>query len=662
MKETNELCLTKKEKMIFSLLGLFIVLVTGILIVQIFSQNERTLESVYPVTALVSKVDANYDDKKSAYSVVGLKEENTDKAQIAYVTKLESSKQNQELNYSSLGGTTTPKNNPEIKETQTEENTSTENSSILDAWDFPSDIITQAEPNTTIKINNQIKLKNGKTATAFVTIRKLVNDTYMIEKVKNNSLTLTEGTYKYYYTYGNITKEKELIVKSDLKVSSVKIPNINLQSDNGQKLEGNNQEKHQEIAKNSTVAFNDKTINLRIKNNNIKTEIPLYLEIDKEQMADITSQQNNNEDQDTTKQTVITTDTYGIILDTAISNNYESLSDNELVMWINLEIISTTGLIDLSFNIGDNTYHIKLDITYLNNQPKNEDKKLNSEDNNLNNDNLDIQNNLEEDNDLSNNQNNDTMKDKQTTQDNKNQFKQDNEKEIAKENKDINKINQNNYNNNLTHKKVYRPINIKNTTVKDLPIKDRESKSQDKKSTNNSLNVIDSHQELIYQTQDISKLSISNEVGQQEKNKQNNQFKENQFVENNLLIENNSLSNLNNQDKVENEKLDKEKYPNKQNLKEDVVSKLNSSRLDNLNENNNVISKKENNKKDNNNLETNPNRENNNNKEIYNVIEKSNENNNEYKRSSSSLNNIDGGSRLEESSNQNPPNKLCVKT
>jgi len=249
--ETKYEGLTKEEKVMFSILGIILVIAIGILIINTFSENERTLKVETPITETENKGTA--DDEKTSNSEINLIEDNTDKVnnKIAYVTNLTSSKKGK-----NTGSVSNVSKKEEIKDT-----TSIEKPVIVQ-WDFPKDIVTLAEAGTTIKIDKNVVLEDGSVAEAQVTVRKLIDDTYMIQDISKGSILLTEGTYKYYYTYANVTKELVLTVKGYLNPVEASLPSI-IDTEGLDEEYLNN---YEDLVKTSNISVTDNSISMNLKN------------------------------------------------------------------------------------------------------------------------------------------------------------------------------------------------------------------------------------------------------------------------------------------------------------------------------------------------------------------------------------------------------------
>ncbi len=352
--ETKYEGLTKEEKVMFSILGIILVIAIGILIINTFSENERTLKVETPITETENKGTA--DDEKTSNSEINLIEDNTDKVnnKIAYVTNLTSSKKGK-----NTGSVSNVSKKEEIKDT-----TSIEKPVIVQ-WDFPKDIVTLAEAGTTIKIDKNVVLEDGSVAEAQVTVRKLIDDTYMIQDISKGSILLTEGTYKYYYTYANVTKELVLTVKGYLNPVEASLPSI-IDTEGLDEEYLNN---YEDLVKTSNISVTDNSISMNLKNTNKITEIPIYLTLDR----DLT-------------EVNIVSKTFGINVLKTASSRYSELASNQILMLINLEIISTTNLDEVEIMINDVTYMVKVNVK------KTADEEKDPEDNNNPDDKEDLDN------------------------------------------------------------------------------------------------------------------------------------------------------------------------------------------------------------------------------------------------------------------------------
>ena len=88
-------------------------------------------------------------------------------------------------------------------------------------------MVTEAYSNDTIIIDRNVILADGSEVEAVVSLRKLEENSWNLIDISTNEIIVTEGLYKYYYTYGNQTKELLLTVKNYLQIEQLNILTIN---------------------------------------------------------------------------------------------------------------------------------------------------------------------------------------------------------------------------------------------------------------------------------------------------------------------------------------------------------------------------------------------------------------------------------------------------
>lgn len=215
----NESGLTKEEKIMFSILGIIILIAISFLIIMSFSKTDRNLkedptnnkpttkDKITKSQEEKEKIEIDRVDEPSSNIIEPVKLTNVTDS----VTKYNVIHVSNKNDVKSENTTDQPSNDveeiipevPEVPEKIT--------------WDIPSTVQTQAFAKDTVYVDNTIILSNGTTAKALVTVRKLEDDTYNIVELTDNRFVATEGIYKYYYTYENITKELQLVVKKRLE-------------------------------------------------------------------------------------------------------------------------------------------------------------------------------------------------------------------------------------------------------------------------------------------------------------------------------------------------------------------------------------------------------------------------------------------------------------
>ena len=209
--ETNEEGLTKEEKVMFSILGIILIVAIGVLIINSFSSNERKLDNKEtPITENKGQEetvkDENVTDIEDGSLIEDVPTENTTNNNSVVVN---------------VSNNTSTKPKPTIKPNIPEEDvngTGSTNIPGIIEWEFKDTMITKAHTNEIITVEKNVLLKDGTEAEAVITIRKLEGNSWNIVDISTGSFQVTEGTYKYYYTYGNQTKELLLVVTNKLEL------------------------------------------------------------------------------------------------------------------------------------------------------------------------------------------------------------------------------------------------------------------------------------------------------------------------------------------------------------------------------------------------------------------------------------------------------------
>jgi len=362
--ETNELGLTKNEKLLFGFLSIILIVAMGVLIINSLSLNERKLDETLTTEKRGQEVEEVIADSRG-----NLKEETIDRAttrQVAYASNIKFMRNVEAIQArnESLGSQANViRTASEIEETSDDFAIST----IYQTWDFKEDIVTTAYANDKIKIDEYVLLNDGSEAKAQLTVRKLVDNTYMIVDISSGYLTVSAGKYKYYYTYANVTKELELEVKDNLKPEKVEFLSIKDTLNDTDKEEI---DKLKETINASQVTISEEKINLTVEEDALQTRIPVVLTLSKLQ-EDVKLKSN----------------TYGIRLVKEDAEWYEPLSNNQIIMWIEFAILSTTKTNFISVEINNITYVAQLDIKVRKKMSEEETEyiepgKVNDKDNN----------------------------------------------------------------------------------------------------------------------------------------------------------------------------------------------------------------------------------------------------------------------------------------
>ncbi len=366
--KANEEGLTREERIMFALLSIILIVAIGVLVIKNFSDNERILIEDAPINEKGQDVDAeaNLEPSKSENSLIEVAPEkvvntknNTSykKAYLAAAPKEEKKKPS--------------KNNNAIKEDV--KDSQKEPIDIYNSWQIKETIVTKAYVNDIIKIDRNVLLSNGTEAESQLTIRQLIDETYMIVDISSGYLTLNAGTYKYYYTYGGITKELTLTVYDYLNPESATLLKLNDEIID----DSITQEKYEtlkETLSNSKISLTENKINLSVNESSKENEIPIVLTLSNEP-----------------KKETIRSNILGISIANKENIWHQKLEDNQIVAWINLSILKTKN-INLILEIDGINYVVSLNIEIIKNDddikddnqdteknPTSEDTELNDE-------------------------------------------------------------------------------------------------------------------------------------------------------------------------------------------------------------------------------------------------------------------------------------------
>lgn len=347
--KTNEQGLTKEEKIMFGILGIILIVAMGVLTVKVFSDNERVLLEETPIKENDVKED-NIENN----------EENTSKSESNLI---EGTNENNVIKTSYK----TSKNNSYIaavpsdnitssKPVLPEKGESANENPVIISWDFNSNLVKEAYSGDKIYIDRTVILENGEKRTAQVTVRKLIEDTYMIVDTSSDYIVVTPGTYRYSYTYADITKELTLTVYDYLEPTSISFLNTK-----DEIIDDSVTEEYldsiKETIKNSTLTIEESNYKLTVnKNKNSSNVLPLV----------ITSEKDINEN------STIKSSTFGIKVEKENASWYEELNSNQILIFINIDMINDSNVI---INIDGIEYIIKLDITIKNDNNATEDEE-----------------------------------------------------------------------------------------------------------------------------------------------------------------------------------------------------------------------------------------------------------------------------------------------
>lgn len=333
--ETNEQGLTKEEKIMFSILGIILIIAIGVLIINSFSKNERKLDDTKtPITEKTGQED-KVDDETTT---------NNQKESLIEDEPLEDVVIDNVVS-----------NKPSPKPTQTvakpskpekEEHLGTGNVEVpgIIEWTFKDNIITNTYSNTLIKIDKNVLLNDGKEVEAVVTLRKLEGNSWNIVDISNNEIIVTEGLYKYYYTYGNQTKELLLTVKNELQIEKIELLTIDAIYEENSTITEEEFNKHQKTLLNSSIIKENNTYKLTTTEDNSTNLIPIVLTIT-EELTD----------------PVLTSSTLGIIPSVENNNWYQELTNKDIILWLDLSVLDLTNQ-EINLNINGTNYYFNLNI------------------------------------------------------------------------------------------------------------------------------------------------------------------------------------------------------------------------------------------------------------------------------------------------------------
>lgn len=333
--ETNEEGLTKEEKVMFSILGIILIVAIGVLIINSFSSNERKLDNKEtPITENKGQEetvkDENVTDIEDGSLIEDVPTENTTNNNSVVVN---------------VSNNTSTKPKPTIKPNIPEEDvngTGSTNIPGIIEWEFKDTMITKAHTNEIITVEKNVLLKDGTEAESVITIRKLEGNSWNIVDISTGSFQVTEGTYKYYYTYGNQTKELLLVVTNKLEFEKLELLTL--------------------------TTYNEETIITEEEFNNYKSTLEnskLFLEENKLIVYKVGQKTNlipvvltlNEELQEP----VLHTSTLGITLSTENQNWYQELTTKDIILWLDLSVMDLENK-EINININGTNYYFDLVI------------------------------------------------------------------------------------------------------------------------------------------------------------------------------------------------------------------------------------------------------------------------------------------------------------
>lgn len=328
--ETNEQGLTKEEKIMFGILGIILIIAVGVLIINSLSANERKLEdNKTPITENKGQEDIVEDETTTSDQEENLIEDvPVENVVINTVASKKPSKKPTQI----VVKPSKPSNKNEQSEIP----------GIIE-WNFKDSMITEAYSNTIINIDKNVVLKDGKEVEAVVTVRKLEGNSWNIVDISNNKLTVTKGTYKYYYTYGNQTKELLLTVKEKIEIEDITLLKLDATYEEDSTIteeEYNNLIQKLQVTK---IEKEENNYKLTTTEDNQKL-IPIVLHL-KEELTE----------------PILSSNTIGITPSIEQNNWYEELTSNNIIIWLDLTVLDITTT-EFNLNINGENYYFDLNI------------------------------------------------------------------------------------------------------------------------------------------------------------------------------------------------------------------------------------------------------------------------------------------------------------
>ena len=362
--ETNEQKLTKEEKLMFFILGLILTVAVGVLIIDGFSKKDKSLDSETPT----SEVETGDEEQSQQEFNRGLIEVPTEENESSDSSSEEQQKSENENSDSENENNQSKEENKkdESKASEQEKNNGKkklpytaadgeEDDTSTSPWKVNREIVTEAYTGTKIKINKNVILENGVMEEAVVTVRKLIGNRLVIIDTKNNEFIAEEGTYVYSYTKNNVTKEITLKVYNNLEPEEVDTLSLK------------ETEEKKSIVSNESFNY--------ILQNNLNTVVSL-----EEDVYNITSVYNHKSNEVIIKVRLagyadrITSKTQGVkVLEPG--KYHEELQPNEIILLLNLDILSKEDTNIITLNIDGKNYVFKVNVNLVNTRKELKDKK-----------------------------------------------------------------------------------------------------------------------------------------------------------------------------------------------------------------------------------------------------------------------------------------------
>ena len=370
--ETNEQKLTKEEKLMFFILGLILTVAVGVLIIDGFSKNDKSLKSETP-TSEVETGDEEQSQESSSDLIEVPQEESESKEnsseeqqEIENNTESEQEKSEVQENTDKQEENNSKENNTSEQEKNNGKKnlpyTAADDEDYVDnhesGWKVSREVVTEAYTGTKIKINKNVVLENGVMEEAVVTVRKVIGNRLVIVDTTDSEFIAEEGTYIYSYTHNNITKEVTLKVYNNLELEDVDILGLKETEDNKSGLSKESFNYIYQNNLNSTISLDEDVYTLTSVKNKKSNEVIIKVRL--------TNHANS-----------ITSKTKGVkVLEHG--KYHEELYNNEIILLLNLDILSKEDTNIITLNIDGKNYVFKMNIKLVNTRKELKDKKGNA--------------------------------------------------------------------------------------------------------------------------------------------------------------------------------------------------------------------------------------------------------------------------------------------
>ncbi len=361
---TKEQKLSKEQKLMFFILGLILTVAVGVLIIDGFSKKDKSLDSETPT----SEVETGDEEQSQQEFNRDLIEAPTEENESSDSSSEEQQKSENENSDSENENNQSKEENKkdESKASEQEKNNGKkklpytaadgeEDDTSTSPWKVNREIVTEAYTGTKIKINKNVILENGVMEEAVVTVRRFIGNRLVIIDTKNNEFIAEEGTYVYSYTKNNVTKEITLKVYNNLEQEEVDTLSLK------------ETEEKKSIVSNESFNY--------ILQNNLNTVVSL-----EDDVYNITSIKNQKSNEVIIKVRLagyadrITSKTQGVkVLEPG--KYHEELQPNEIILLLNLDILSKEDTNIITLNIDGKNYIFKVNVNLVNTRKELKDKK-----------------------------------------------------------------------------------------------------------------------------------------------------------------------------------------------------------------------------------------------------------------------------------------------